>query len=260
VTAAHLDYDTLAELAEGLLSDAQAASADAHLAGCAECQDRSAEIADVSRLLADAPAPPMPAGLASRIDDALAAAAAASGPVVSLEARRHKRRFRILSVAAAAAFVVGAGALAGQTLLGNSLSSESGTAQSPPLQDRSASARPPAGPGALSGAAGGYRIVRSGTDYTAAGLGGQVSAQLDQAETQAEGSGRAASPGQAVAACVRRVAQGNRPLLVDIARYEGRPATVIVLPATSGRLDIWVVGPGCSASDTALIARTQTTS
>jgi hypothetical protein len=253
VTAAHLDYDTLADLAEGLLDDAQAASADAHLTGCAECRDRSAEITDVSRLLADAPLPPMPAGLASRIDEALAAEAATSGPVVSLEARRHKRRVRILSVAAAAV-VIGAGALAGQSLLGNSISSESGSAQSPPLQDRSASAKPPAGPGALSGAAGGYRTERSGTNYTAAGLGGQVSAQLSQAES----GGRTLAADRPATECVQRVAQGRRPLLVDIARYEGRPATVIVLPAASGRLDIWVVGPACSASDTALIERAQT--
>jgi hypothetical protein len=256
VTAAHLDYDTLADLSEGLLSDAQAASADAHLAGCAMCQNRSAEIADVSRLLAAAPLPPMPADLASRIDEALATAATTSGPVVNLEGRRHKRRIRTLSIAAAAAVVVGAGALAGQTLLRDSLPAESGSAQSPPLQDRTSTPRAPGAPGTGTlQDAGGYRTVRSGTNYTAAELGEQASAQLGQAES----GSRSSTADRSLTGCVRRVTQGKVPLLVDIAMFEGRPATVIVLPAAdAARLDVWVVGPECSASGTALIERTQT--
>lgn len=256
MTAAHLDYDTLADLAEGLLSDARAASADAHLAGCAECQDRSAELVDVSRLLADAPVPPMPAELASRIDEALAAEVASAGPVMSIEAKRRHKRLRMLAVAAATAAVLGGGALAGHTLLTGSVSSESQTAQSQPVQDRSASTRAKTPRSeTLNGAAGSsvYMTVQSGTNYTVADLGGQVSAQL------AQGGGKAASPAtQMVTGCVRRVAQGKTPLLIDIATYEGRPATVIVLPgADTGRLDVWVVGPACSASGIALIERTQ---
>jgi hypothetical protein len=260
VAAAHLDYDTLAELAEGLLSDARAASAEVHLENCAECQNRSAEIADVSRLLADAPVPPMPAELASRIDEALAAEAATSsapaGPVMSLAAVRRYKRLRILSVAAATVAVLGGGAVVGHSLLTGPVPSESGTAQSKAVQDPSASSRPKAPRSeTLQGAAGGYLTVQSGTNYTADRLGAQVSAQVTQGE-----SGRAAMPPtRTVAACVQRVTQGKPPLLVDIASYEGRPATLIVLPTVnSGRLDIWVVGPACSASDTALLKRAQT--
>ncbi|MDX6433579.1 MAG: hypothetical protein QOE54_5945, partial [Streptosporangiaceae bacterium] len=57
---AHLDYETLADLAEGLLDDEQAASANDHLVDCDECQSRSADLADESQLLADAPVPPLP--------------------------------------------------------------------------------------------------------------------------------------------------------------------------------------------------------
>lgn len=264
----HLDYDTLADLAEGLLPHTRAASADAHLADCAVCRDRSAEIANVSRLLADAPLPPMPAALASRIDEALAAEAAATGhDVVSLESRRGRRRMRILAAAAAAAVVVGGGAFIGNTLLNGSVSSESGVAQSQPIQDRSGSpaAKPPGadasgntlkGTGGGQAAPSGYLTLRSGTDYTSARLGEQISGQLTRGESR-----RAAevSPTQ-LTKCVRNVTQGKLPLLVDLAKYEGRAATVIVLPgADAARLDVWIVGPACSASDPAVIEHTQAT-
>ena len=37
-------------------------------------------------------------------------------------------------------------------------------------------------------------------------------------------------------------------LLVDVARYQGAPATIIVTEAAGGPEQIWVVGTGCSAS------------
>ena len=264
MAAAHLDYDDLADLAEGLLPDSRVASADAHLADCAECRNRSAEITNVTRLLVDTPMPPMPAALASRIDEALAAEAAATGhDVVSLESRRGRRRMRILS-AAAAVIVVGGGALVGHTLLNGSVSSENGTAQSQPIQDRSGSAASKQQPGAntLKGsrggaaAAGGYLTLQSGTDYTAARLGEQVSVQLTKGDSR---TAEELAPAQ-LTECVRTITQGNVPLLVDVAKYEGRAATVIVLPTTdSTRLDVWIVGPGCSASDPAVIKHTQAT-
>jgi hypothetical protein len=263
VAAAHLDYDTLADLAEGLLPDSRAASADAHLTDCAECRGRSAEIANVTRLLADAPMPPMPAELASRIDQALAAEGAATGPVVSLNSRRGKRRMRVLSAAAAAVVVVGGGAVIGHSLLTGPVSSENGTAASQPIQDRTGSAASkPRGPSALrgsggdaaAGADGGYPALRSGTDYTGARLGEQVSAQLSRGDSR---KAEELATGQ-LSGCVRRVTQGKMPLFVDTARYEGQRANVIVLAGNiSGRLDVWIVRPTCSASDPALIKHTQ---
>jgi hypothetical protein len=49
--------------------------------------------------------------------------------------------------------------------------------------------------------------------------------------------------------CVNRVAAGEVVLLVDVARYRGTPATVIVTDVTVvGPEQIWVVGTGCSGS------------
>jgi hypothetical protein len=268
VSAAHLDYDTLADLAEGLLDESLAASADAHLVSCAVCRDRSAEIADVSRLLADAPVPPMPAELAARIDQALAAEAAA-GPapasVADLENRRRHKRLRVMSMAAAAVVVVGGGAFVARTLVGGSVSSDSQTAASKPVQDRTARPNGQSGQGGAASklqgpAEAAFPAARSGTDYTAAKLGDQVSAQLTKNRAaRAPSATREFAAPQQLSGCVGRVAQGKSPMLVDVARYEGRPATLIVVPAaTADRLDVWVVGPACSATETALVTHTQT--
>jgi hypothetical protein len=56
--------------------------------------------------------------------------------------------------------------------------------------------------------------------------------------------------------CVSRVAAGGRVRLVDVDRYQGSKATIIVVaPAAGGPQQIWVVGPGCSGSDPQVITR-----
>jgi len=256
VNTAHLEYEILADLAEGLLDDEPAAAATAHLERCAECRDRSAELAEVSRLLAEVPVPPMPAELAGRIDAAIAAEAAATSAVPSLEARRGRRHLRILSAAAAAVVVVGGGTMVARTVMNSSITSDASKARSAaPVQqhdDRSASGTsgevPNSAPEVRSNAESGqYAIARSGTDYRESTLGAQVTAELRSTPHMA--GSPAGAPMQRLTACVRRIAPDRQPLLVDVAGYEGRPATIIALPGdTAGRMDIWVVGPNCSAT------------
>jgi len=60
----------------------------------------------------------------------------------------------------------------------------------------------------------------------------------------------------AVPACVPHVTGGKRPLLVDLAKYQGRPATVIVIPgATSGTLQAFVVADPCTATTGRVLAK-----
>jgi hypothetical protein len=209
----------------------------------------------------------MPAELAGRIDAAIAAEAAATSAVPSLEARRGRRHVRILSAAAAAIVVVGGGTMLARTAMNSPITSDASKAQSAPAQergDRSAAgagdaASPNAAPEVRSKAATDqYAIGASGTDYHESTLGAQVAAELrHDDQTLSRPAGGAA---QRLTDCVHRIAANRRPLLVDVAGYEGQPATIIALPGAGvDRLDVWVVGPGCSATANDVIEHTQTT-
>lgn len=72
----HIDPGILADYREGLLSRRRAARVAAHLSGCPRCAETDGQLAGVTTILASSPVPPMPAGLADRIEAALAAEAA----------------------------------------------------------------------------------------------------------------------------------------------------------------------------------------
>jgi hypothetical protein len=135
-----------------------------------------------------------------------------------------------------------------------------------------------AGPAARAGAnaaagAGGLAVISSGTDYRPGQLAAQVAEVLARYAIPATGElvpvptgsaqPRSARPSSGLAAlpgCVARIAAGRHPRMVDEARYNGRAATIIVLPATAqGRAQAWVVGPACSASRSDLIAHVAVT-
>jgi len=99
----------------------------------------------------------------------------------------------------------------------------------------------------------GFAVTRSGTMYHRATLGAQV---LHQMALQAASHSAAAQPGpsggsapsQSLVGCVQRLTGNVPPSLVDRATYQGKPAYVIAVPTRA-----WVVGLGCTASNTALI-------
>ena len=243
MTAAHLDYEALADFAEGILDDATATSAEAHLADCDDCRRRAAEVAEVSRVLARAPTPPMPAHLVDRLDAALAAEAASHVPV-----HRHHRRFQYIAAAAAAVVLVGGGAAAVRTVMDDGDSSNVRGSQ-PPIADPTHSSP---SPGLAVAPAIPFTVVHSGTKYTSKGLATEVAGTL--AKPASDGAHAMAAP-EGLGGCVARISGGKVPLLVDSATYEGRPATVIALPgADSAHADVWVVGPRCSPAQTDVLA------
>jgi anti-sigma factor RsiW len=247
VTAAHLDYEALADFAEGILDDATATSTEQHLAHCDDCRRRAAEVAEVSRVLARAPTPPMPAHLVDRLDAVLAAEAASHPPA---HAHRPHRRFQLVAAAAAAVVLVGGGAAAVRTVMDDGESS-SVTGTQPPMSDRTHSVAPN-GPAITRAAP--FTVIRTGTKYTSAQLDSQVAGAL------AASGGRHAmsAAGEALGPCVTRVSGGKMPLFVDSATYEGRAATVIALPATdAGHMDVWVVGGKCSSTDPDVLTHRQ---
>ncbi|KAB2344673.1 anti-sigma factor family protein [Actinomadura rudentiformis] len=254
---AHYDYDTLADLAEGLLEDDQAASVNAHLDTCAECRDRSADLADVSRILAEAPVPSMPAELAARIDTAIAAESMSNATVVSLEQRRGRRHWRILSAAAATVVVLGGGAMVGKAALnGSGDNDHSATAHSPVTDRKDSNSGAPQGAAPSertqtlgeSGqpkVAGPYTVSRSGTDYRQGQLNQQVARLFGKGPELKAGGGQ--TPDPQLAQCVSTITGGKKPDLVDVAKYEGSDATVIALAgAKPGTWNVWAVGPNCS--------------
>ncbi|MFV2171939.1 anti-sigma factor family protein [Actinomadura sp. LOL_016] len=263
---AHVDYEILADLAEGLLEDDQAASVNAHLETCAECRDRSADLADVSRILAEAPVPSMPAELAERIDTALAEESLNNATVVSLEQRRGRRHWRILSAAAATVVVLGGAGLVGGITL-DEMNGDHGKASAPAHDPADASggssesngsggsgAESPsegASPGSQIMGAPSFSVVHSGTAYRAGTLTTQVDGLAGRAGKLPD-----APPGDRLADCVEGVTGGKTPDLVDEAKYEGRQATVIALRGEGpGAWNIWVVGPECTARNQHVLKR-----
>jgi hypothetical protein len=218
---------------------------------------------------------------------------AANGHPPQREMPRHGRRPRLprlgppvalRALAAAAAVVLLAGGVYELTQLGASSSSSSSAGSSaagpevpaPASQSHGAPAAGLALPYQHAGGTARITAVMSGTDYAPANLRGQVAAQLARhGQSSAVAGPNAAGPehtrspaavsgGQAatfggipvpaLAGCVNRIAAGGRVLLVDVARYQGEQATIIVTqPAAGGPEQIWVVGPGCSASRSDLL-------
>lgn len=96
--------------------------------------------------------------------------------------------------------------------------------------------------------------VQAAAAVQAARLRGAVGTQKATNAPAARPTGTAAASGAAVASsslsgCINALAPGQSVVLVELARFEGKPATIIVTAATSSRsAEVWVVGDGCSAS------------
>ena len=109
--------------------------------------------------------------------------------------------------------------------------------------------------------------VETGTNYAPTTLGAQVGQELKRNPPSATGRGGSNSlhsksssapatgfaptvgsvPVSRLQGCVSRLAFGRQVLLVDVAKYQGMPATVIVTKASAaGPEQVWVVGTDCS--------------
>ena len=96
-------------------------------------------------------------------------------------------------------------------------------------------------------------MVTSGIDYQPATLSAQVETELGRISkigaNTASGAKIRHQPTAQQDECVQSIMPGVKPTLVDAARYQGRPATIIALaPGNSQLGQAWVVGSGCSAS------------
>ena len=289
--SAHVDANVLAELSAGLISGRRATRIHAHLAGCQRCAKVSAGLSEVSVLLASVPPPAMPEMVSRRLTTAIMEEAAARSGAASRPARLagqqafqragrphggppSARRRGLTSPVAARAFAAAAAvcvvAAGGYTVVrlaapgGSGPVVHAGTGRI--VRQHAATAGPgpyqvgPARPGnAPSPAQPTFDVVSSGIDYQHAILSTQVGSELSKVSSlsadSAAGKRILHAPTAQQDSCVQRVTSSVKPALVDVARYQGRPATVIALAQKGNPVaQAWVVGPQCSAGTSDVLA------
>jgi len=269
------------------LSDSEGADVRTHVAGCPSCTARLTQLDDTRLLLAGRPPIAMPADVGRRLDAALAAEAARStaprpdetSRVTVLASRAPARRRRWPAPASASAgiaagvalllaAVVGASSLLGHRSAATSASKVTSTAGA---EDSTAGVAAP--------------VLTSGRNYAVATLDDQVRELLSVAaapgaeryqpyaspvpdRSAAPNGARAAAaatidpalarlgrPAQ-LQACVEELAgrPGVVPITVDLARYQGKPAAIVVLhDPDPTKAQAWIVGTGCRRGQSDLL-------
>ena len=272
----HPESDVLAEYQAGLVTGRRRASIASHLAACDHCAGLSDQLAEVSALLAAAPASAMPDDVARRLDLVLAAETAQrdssertvdDSPAHRPASPGPRRRwdFRLVTqrilVPAAAVVVLAAGGFGLSRVIGSSSSSSvtAGSAAAPAPSALPANGTAAAGSGATRGSPAieaplNFPVVNSGTNYLRATLRQQLETELRRYAESAAGPHVLASG--SLKGCVQRVTQGTIPgtlALVERAHFQGQPALVIVAVSGHHRA-AWVTASGCSASSDHLLA------
>jgi len=285
----HLTPELLADLAEGLLDPASAQHATHHLDQCGLCQGVQSSLREVSSTLAALPTPSMPDDVEARILSALPGAAGdqpTSAPtVVPLAAERRRRRGWAgpsLGIAASVAGVLLVGGLLYPTL--NS-SDNDGLTSAADLESSGRSAPPDANLQMR------YDASRTGTQYKAERLSDQVkvlvrarelylseesagestdgspeitptsgvygTANGDQLGAAALARAPMATDPAAAQACLEQYlgAPDVTPLAIDIGRFQGQLAAIIVLPSQTSpdKAEVWIVDPGCAGPDSVVL-------
>jgi hypothetical protein len=300
----HVDPNVLAELNAGLISGTRATRTHAHLAGCQQCARLSADLTEISTLLASVSSPAMPESVSRQLQATLAQEAAERSARVTapVQANGHGGPMRVLPsrtspvrsgsvrggtfggggprgrrgftgpvaarafAAAAAACVVAAGGYTVVQLTSNGGAPTAGHNQAEAPQHSATSS----GTGVLPfipltpkvGSNGAdllsFKVVNSGIDYQAATLGPQIKAELGHVAALGPASSSGAkflqAPSTQQYGCVTDVTGDIEPAMVDSARYNGRPATIIALAHVGNQVaQAWVVGPSCSADNTDIL-------
>lgn len=244
----HLDIDALADAVAGEADPA----ATAHLASCRECraaldelQEASEQVSAQLRALPPVQVPPdVVPTLRTRPADVTTLPTMPTG---------GSRWQRMLPAAAAVVLLVAGGGYALSRLAGSGSDSAGSSSSSAGTAARAAA--PTAG----------FPRSSTGTDYTGRPdlaravpslLAGPGAPQAMAGSSKAAGTNgadplaRLRAPA-GLADCLLALLPPDdpsvRPLALDYASFRGRPALVVVLPAVDAdKLDVYVVGPGCS--------------
>lgn len=245
MTADHPTVETIADYRAGLLRPPHQDSVLAHLSGCADCTAADQAVAEASAILADASADvvPMPADVATRLDEALRQAgaeradAAQGATVVPLdrrapsEASQRSRRRTWPLLAAAAVAVVAVGTVVIDDLdLSPGGSADSSVAADAPADDVAddAPGDPAPGAGVPESAAESELNSANETDNSAAPSRSRLT-RLSAASLPKYAEGLTlASPAQYQVADRCAPAPAPPSDVVATVRWRGAPATLVV--------------------------------
>jgi hypothetical protein len=281
----HPDTDVLAEFRAGLITGRRGARITAHLADCDRCTALDDQLAGVSVLLASVPASAMPDSVARRLDTALAAEVASrdnaerargDGAAESPAPRRPDghRGFRLLSLRvlapAAAVVVLAAGGYGLSRLVGpGQVTASSAAGSATPSAASSGHANAPVAvpakggvsrlPGAVSRPQGitptNFPLVTGQRNLSPANLSQQVKAALLVPTT----ARTTKTPSTQLRGCVGTLASGHQLELVESVRFEGRPATLVVVKTGADETAL-IAAQDCSATNPHVLDRTSLTS
>jgi hypothetical protein len=170
---------------------------------------------------------------------------------------RAGRRGTVLAAAAGVVVLLGLGGYVVVGLIG-SHQSDSASSASSSVQTLSAGS---------AAKAGGPPVLTTGTNYTQATLAEQARSLVQQADRGVPRSAAAVKPQAAAPEAASATADagnltlrdptalngclsalqagGRRPVAVDLARYEGREAAIIVLNGANGGYEVWAVARDC---------------
>ena len=282
----HPSANQLASLAVDELRPRKAAKIEAHVAHCEQCTRICLQLGAVRAMLASVSYPPMPENLSARIGSAinreaqqrLAASPATETGRRDLSARRTRAgvggSWQLPGLPVAAMRLAGAVgavviAVAGSFLGAGTVGTGITRSPSSPLAGAAAPAQQMSlGPDVTYGQPGllhSVRAVESRADFVPAHLRAEAISAVHAAEdleafpalqsastaTTMGGVAEASfdSPNaRRLAGCIGLLAPGQTVLLIDLARFQGRPASVIVTAATVvSEAEARVVGPSCSA-------------
>jgi anti-sigma factor RsiW len=291
MTEDHVPIERLAAYAAGDLDATAGVEVEAHVLLCADCRADVEALNRVSRDLAEVEPVTMPADVAARLDAALASADVPTGPVgdVLPMVAPQRRRPSFAGIAAVAAGVALVAAVSVPVLTGGKSAEDAGSGAPAALGPRRESAetkriesgldytadnltstlavaltRPAA---ALDTAADGVTVtapvapgeVAASPGRTSGLRSGSSPAPVTRTEATTTAFRLATDPGR-LAACLnglaasQTLAAAKKPILVDFATFEGKPAMVVVLPTEqrgqlrSDRVDVWVVGARCGVT------------
>lgn len=289
MTEQHVPVERLAAYAAGDLDASAAVEVEAHVVLCAGCRADVEAVRRATGALAELGPVTMPADVAARVDAAVARADRPTGPVgdVLPMASAKKRRPSFAGLAAVAAGVAliagvgvplvtgGGGGERGANTTAAESAQDTGAGAGTRRLDSGLNYRPNALDTTLVRALRGASAVPNADAFGGAGTAppeAEVSGPSAPAAPDAvRSSGRdltqyatsltaLESDAGRLAACVTALAAsqprglGTTPLVVDFARFNDRPALVVVFPTVSrgkvadDRVDVWVVGARCGVT------------